>query len=152
ADAPVRRSNLGLTSFHPRYWADLQDDDERYAPASDNIVIRKPLWDEPPFPIAGAGPTDAVYLPIDVAILPDTWLGAARQPQTPLERDGVSDFNAALFLDRALITPETDTVLSTAEQVRYVSQSPRQLEGIHAALEIDEVTIVAAPDAEHVGW
>jgi len=151
-DPAMRLSDLGLTPDHPRYWADLRDDDERYAPASDEIAPRKQLWDEPPFAVAGAGQADAVYLPIDVAILPDAWLGAARQPLTPLERDGASRFTAALFLDRDLITPQTETVMGTAEHVRYISESPRRLEGIHAALEIDEVTIVAAPDAEHVGW
>jgi hypothetical protein len=148
----ARLPDLGLVPSHARYWADLRDDNERYAPPENRIVARKPLWDEPPWPLAGAGPGDATYIPIDVALAPERWLGAARQPRTPLERDGVSQFAPGLFLDRDLIQANAETVISTADHVRYTIGLRTHLDGIHAVIGIDEATIIAAPDAAQPGW
>lgn len=148
----ARLADLGLVPPHPRYWADLRDDNERYAPPGNRIATRKALWDEPPWPLAGAGPADAVYIPIDVPLVPERWLGAARQPRTPLERDGLSRFASSLFLDRDLIWTTTATVISTADHVRYAVGVRTHLDGIHAVLGIDEATILCVPDAAQPGW
>jgi hypothetical protein len=148
----MRLPDLGLAPSHPRYWADLRDDNQRYAPREDRIVTRKPLWDAPPWPLAGAGSADAVYIPIDVALAPEHWLGAARQPRTALERDGLSDFSPALFLDRDLIRTNTETLLTTADHVRYTVGLRTHLDGIHSVISVDEATIIAAPDAAQPGW
>lgn len=151
-DEAMRLGDLGLAPPHARYWADLRDDDERYAPGDKPIGPRKELWDAPPWALAGAGPVDAVYIPIDIALGPDRWLGAARQPQTPLERDGLSRFDASLFLDKDLMRTTTDTVVTTAEFLRYSAASRPHLDGIHAVIGIEEVTLLAAPDAAQPGW
>jgi hypothetical protein len=148
----TRLGDLGLAPAHARYWADLRDDNQRYAPRDDRIVTRRQLWDAPLWPLAGAGPGDAVYLPIDVPLVPERWLGAMRQPRTALERDGVSQLSPSLFLDRDLIRTNTDTVVSTAEYLRYASGSRAHLDGIHSVIGIEEVTILAAPDAAQPGW
>jgi hypothetical protein len=151
-DGAARLGDLGLAPAHARYWADLRDDDERYAPHDGRIVARKELWDAPLWPLAGAGPGDAVYLPVDVPLVPERWLGAMRQPRTALERDGVSQFSPSLFLDRDLIRTHTDTVINTAEYLRYTSGVRDRLDGIHSLIGIDEVTILGAPDAAQAGW
>jgi hypothetical protein len=110
------------------------------------------LWAERFFPLAGAGPDDAIYLPLAALLTPDRFLGPARQPQTALERDGLAALSPSLFLDRDLVAPLTDTLLAAAEHLRYTSSSPRALRGVHAVLNIEEVTIVAAPDATQRGW
>src|SRR4030095_5610490 len=46
----------------------------------------------------------------------------------------------------------TENLLTRADYITYQSPSPRSLEGIHAALYIDEATIIAVPDAIHLGW
>ena len=147
----IRLAALGLTPVHRRYWADLQDDDARYADTQGGTPPKE-LRAERFFPLAGAGPRDAIYLPLDALLTPYRYLGAARQPRTALERDGLSVFSSALFLDRDLVSPLTDRLLADAEHLRYTSPRPRRLRGVHAALDIEEVTIVAAPDAAHLGW
>jgi hypothetical protein len=145
-------ADLGLAPAQARYWADLRDDDERYAPADDRLVTRKQLWDAPPWPLAGAGPGDAVYIPIDVALMPERWLGAARQPRTTLERDGLSQFSPALFLDRDLVRTSTETLMTMAGHLRYATGSRSHFDGIHAVIDVEEATLIAAPDAAQPGW
>jgi hypothetical protein len=147
----MRLPDLGLVSTHDRYWADLRDDDSRYAPLGNAIIARRPLWDVS-FPLAGAGPSDATYLPIDVTLAPERWLAAARQPRTSLERDGLDVFSPALFLDRDLTRANTETLISTADYLRYTAGLRTHFDGIHALIGIEEVTIVAAPDAAQPGW
>jgi hypothetical protein len=142
---------LGLAPDHPRYWATLRHDNARYGDES-STGRERALASERFFPLAGAGAADALYLPIDVALTPDAFLGAARQPGTALERDGLARFSPALFLDPDLITPLTERVQNEAEHVRYTAESPRRLKGMHATLEIEEATIIAVPDAVHPGW
>src|SRR5205823_9998066 len=69
-----------------------------------------------------------------------------------LERDGLARFDETLFLDPQLRDTDTETLLAQADYIRYQSPAPRKLTGIHAALEIEEATIVAVPDEVHTGW
>ena len=144
--------DLGLAPNHPRYWATLIHDDERYGLSARDASRLSALARERRFPLAGAGPADALYIPIDIALTPDRFLGPARQPRSALERDGLATFSPALFLDADLISPLSDRLLNEAEHVRYTAQSPRRLRGIHAGLEIEEATVISAPDASHRGW
>jgi hypothetical protein len=143
---------LGLAPQHPRYWANLLHDDRRYRQDDRDASRLDGLAGERRFPLAGAGPADALYVPIDIALSPDRFLGPARQPHGALERDGLDSFSPALFLDSDLIAPLSERLLSEAEHLRYTAESPRRLKGVHAALEIEEATIVAVPDASHRGW
>ena len=42
--------------------------------------------------------------------------------------------------------------MQEADYIRYQSSQSRSLSGIHAALAIEEASIIAAPDAVHRGW
>ena len=95
---------------------------------------------------------DAIYLPLDVSLDPDRLLGAARQPRSALERDGLSTFGAALFVDLELVSSTTDSLMDAGDHLRYSRAVPRRPRGIHAALDIEEATLVAVPDACHRGW
>ncbi|OGW38458.1 MAG: hypothetical protein A2X58_00405 [Nitrospirae bacterium GWC2_56_14] len=66
--------------------------------------------------------------------------------------DGLVPFNAALFLDPELSDCGTDMVMAQADFLRYCSPSPRTLSGIHAALAVEEASIISVPDAIHLGW
>src|SRR5260370_35191671 len=87
-----------------------------------------------------------------MAILPDQFLGADKLPGTELDRDGLCEFEASLFLDPDLLESHTTDVMVQADFLRYQSSSPRPLRGIHAALDIDDATLIAIPDAVHRGW
>lgn len=61
-------------------------------------------------------------------------------------------FSAASFLDSALIDVISERLLGEADYIRYQAESPRELTGIHAAMAIEEATIIAVPDLVHLGW
>ena len=56
------------------------------------------------------------------------------------------------FLDEGLADTQNEGLLSQADFIRYLSPRPRRLRGIHSVLEIEEATIIAVPDAIHLGW
>lgn len=56
------------------------------------------------------------------------------------------------LLDPQLADASVPDLLDEADYLRYQSPTPRPLEGIHAALSVDEATIVAVPDAVLAGW
>jgi hypothetical protein len=150
----LRLGDLGLTGGHARYWANLPDDERRFAKAGvvPDEVAENPFADARGFPLAGAGAPAAIYLPLDLAPVPEQFLGPPLQPQSALERDGLAPFDASLFVDPELTTPLTASVSDTAEHVQFGAARPRPLRGIHAALGIEEATILAVPDAHHRGW
>lgn len=86
------------------------------------------------------------------------WSGVESGSGDPLERNGLAQFEAELFLDPAY--PEGvngEALVQWAEQVRYLGTTTRALKGIHAALgygdsPVRAATWVAVPDAVHVGW
>jgi len=71
---------------------------------------------------------------------------------TALEQEGLAKFDADLFLDPGLRDATVRDLLERADFIRYQSSDPRPLTGIHAVLGLDEVTLVAVPDAVHRGW
>src|SRR5437879_9858965 len=84
--------------------------------------------------------------------LPSDPVGPEAVTGTPLERDGLDRFDASLFLDPLLQQSSVLDLLNEADFIRYQSDSPRLLTGIHAAVGISEATIIAVPDAVHGGW
>jgi hypothetical protein len=74
----------------------------------------------------------------------------ATQDTDALERDGLAAFGPALFLDAHLGRLYAGSLIGEAEYRCYVAQIP--LRGVHSLLPIDEVSLVAVPDAVHRGW
>ncbi len=164
-------SNLGFTADHARFWGDLPTDEKLYqdkgklfeeervelAFDKERVELRRATA-QTRFPLAGSGVQDALYIPIGMPNLPDYYLGPVRLPGARLERDGLAEFDASLFLDPDLIEVGTTSFMAQADFLRYQSLSPHRLKGIHAALGfgestiIEEATIVAVPDAVHRGW
>jgi hypothetical protein len=110
--------------------------------------------DDLAIPLAGSGPSDAVYLPLAVAAFEDFGqaVGPIRGGGTPLERDGLAMFGPELFLDPALADSGVLALRGEADFIRYQSPQPRDLVGMHAALDVAEATLIAVPDAVHRGW
>ena len=162
---PLRLSNLGFEAGHPSYWNALPTDQQLYQHTATTSAIptTQPataayadLWkaaSDPRLPLAGAAAANSFFIPIGMALLPNQFSGAEPFSGTALERDGLSTFGADLFLDPDLRESFTNDLLTRADFIRYHSSAPRPLlRGIHAALEIEEATLIAVPDALHRGW
>ena len=154
----ISLSDLGFAPAHERFWAGLPADEEVYR-VSDSIEPENPatiLWKQVGdlfrFPLSGPGPADEIYFPLLMPALPENYLAPVALPGSERERDGLAEFDAALFLDRDLVDIGTSTLASTAEFLQYLSPRPRRLNGIHAAFPLEEATLIAVPDAVHSGW
>ena len=104
------------------------------------------------FPLAGPDVADEIYFPLLMPGLAENFLGPVVLPGSERERDGLAEFDAALFLDRDLVDIGTANLATTADFLQYLSPRPRRLTGMHAAFPLEEATIIAVPDAVHGGW
>jgi hypothetical protein len=158
-------TNLGFAWENPRCWSALPDDDTLFDAEiaqefarndSGHESLRREAEENPltgnRFPVTGPGNAQSVFLPILLQPMADQFPPAAHTDKDELTRDGLNDFRSALFLDETLIESSTNTLLADAEFIRYQRPNPRRLHGIHAALEAEEATLIAVPDAVHVGW
>jgi hypothetical protein len=59
---------------------------------------------------------------------------------------------ADVFLDADLKTVGTERLLAEADFIRYQSSAARSLTGVHRLLDVEEITLVAVPDAVHRSW
>ena len=147
-------TDLGFLPEHSRYLGSLPTDEDFFAPRE---PLRGPvpeLWSavaDPRFPLAAAR-GDALYYPVGVEVVPEAFLAAATSDSAALERDGLGLYGEGLFLDDELRDVVLDTVLATADYIRWQAPVPRTLNGVHALLDVDEVTVVAAPDAAQLPW
>jgi hypothetical protein len=118
------------------------------------------LWREsasPRFPLAIYGAADdaqrrsgSVYAPLGMTELLSSEQKFEPANGTSLHRDGLDVLSADLFLDQRLRDTAVRDVLNHADVLRY--QAGATLTGIHAALAIEEATLIAVPDAVHSGW
>ena len=179
-DAVVARlADLGLAPGHPRYWRELPCDEALFrtlanlpgegAPRTATGVVtdvRLPaaLWEEarlPRFPLA-APPADAAWLPLGLATAPDASAAGgpaawhrpdgAPVPADRIERDGLARFDVSLFVDEQLAGAGLDRLDAEARQLAFLAPTPRGLRGMHALYPVDEVALVAVPDAAQRGW
>lgn len=154
---PLSLTDLGFTQPHPRFWGALPADSSLFRRGvSDDLshdAIRRET-ETPRFPLAGPGGPKApgAYLPVLMPTFPLDYLGPRKRQRTALERDGLAQFGSDLFLDRELKETGTSDLLNRADFIRDQSARPRALRGIHAALDLEEATIIVAPDAIHTGW
>jgi len=170
-DKPERLSNLGFEQKHSRYWGAWPTDAQRYrgmkgpgftANSETNQAAARQVFPLAESHAGGSFDLDtepseqkvsrAIYLPLAMPFMADFFPGAISQAQTALERDGLAVFSSDLFLDAKMIDTNLESLMSQADHFRYQSPSRRDLEGIYAALEIEEATIIAVPDAVHRGW
>ena len=168
AAAPLTIANLGFDPSHPRPFWGLPSDEELYRGTDDAIDTDPrwkqlrgladslaPLWSdvaEPRFDLAAAGTSDVTFLPVGMPYTPDFWLPPVAVAGTGLERDGLAKFDASLFLDPGLMSVGVNALMGVANFLMYQSSEPRRLQGIHAALGLDEATLIVVPDAALPGW
>jgi hypothetical protein len=165
-------SNLAGSAPHPRFIGYLPTDELLLARHSGITQqnLNNPaavLWTEvtaPRFPLGLTLAETALVLPLGLeTAMP--WRGGNIPPELPLVRDGllpeVSDYQAlretdwvnflpTLFLDPALRQTGRRSLLTEANDRLYLQG--KSLTGIHALLPIEEISMVALPDAVHRGW
>jgi hypothetical protein len=144
---------LGLTPGHARHLGRLPIDAETYAGTAPD-----PAWADARaarFPLAGEVP-GAVFLPLGLPVLPpspETYLGPLPRAEDALTRDGLAEFTPDLFADLALAGSPATTLLAEAEALRSLLPSGHgRLRGLHAALPVEEASLIAVPDAVQRGW
>ena len=172
-------NDLAFDSSHERFWGNFQTDDELFNFEKNQNSPENPsrTFDEEfaASPIAGNGENRGGFsIPIFPIALTENYLGAIKLSGTKLERNGLQVFDESLFLDAKLKTSRLNNLLNNAENIRYLSSTPRRLWGIHSALtpetvtvtaksalpdkqvyasfSLDEATIICVPDALHRGW
>lgn len=158
----VSLSDLGFEARHKRFWGSLPTDEALYQESETGLtdtpatVIWRQVGDLFRFPLAAIGPDNNdgsdVYFPLAMAVLPETYLSPVVLRGSPIQRDGLAEFDARLFIDRDLVSAGTEALASEAEFLRYLAPKPRRLTGMHAAFSLEEATIIAIPDAVHRGW
>ena len=128
----------------PAGWrAVLQPPDVSVAPdAARSLTLRA-------LPDAG----DGVYLPVGM----DQLGGPAElESSPPLTVPGSDDLDSydpvACYLDPQLADDTFYTVLADIGQLTLYTAPPLRLRGIHALAEIDEIALMAVPDAVHRSW
>lgn len=146
---------LGLSSTHPSFWADLQPDDLFYSPladpSADAVQPTTPTGTVPRFPTVGSAQPVSMTVPIGDVLVAD-FLGPLPSTTPAMVRDGLVRFSSAVFFDSELKDSNTNDLIARGEFIRYQSGAPRPLAGIHAAMFLDEPTIIAVPDAIHRAW
>jgi hypothetical protein len=145
---------LGFLPAHPRFIGALPTDASLYAETATEPAPGTLRSDaaQPRFPLAGAASGPLLYLPLGATILESPTLPALRPPTLARERDGLESPDAEMFLDPDLAEVAAETLLAQAFWVEYQQPDARSLRGIHALLSVDEVTIVAVPDAVQRTW
>jgi hypothetical protein len=144
---------LGFSPEHPRYAGDLPTDEAFFALRDAATGPDPQLWSDagrPRFPLAAQD--RSLFYPLGIGVVPDTFQGPLYAPGSPLERDGLHQFGDALFLDRDLRAVGLEALADAADFIRWQSRVPRPLAAIHALHDVDEVTLVAVPDATHRHW
>ncbi|HEU0054893.1 MAG TPA: hypothetical protein VFQ39_17025, partial [Longimicrobium sp.] len=172
SESLLRVADVGLVPGHPRYFGFFPADALLYEPAEEvardaagpvlsrdlERGVAGPLWAElgrPRFPLAAPVETAGdVFLPLGLLALPreEAYQPAVVSTRTALERDGLAEFGAELFLDDALAGEGAETLLDTAFFRQYQVEPPARPIRLHALLGIDEASIIAVPDAVHAGW
>ena len=162
ANNVVRLSALGCSPRHSRYWGAVPDDQVLWrepAPGEQPDTVHAELIAEtksPRFPLSAVPDADALYLPLEMKTLASEEATAEAVEGTPAVRNGLANVDSDLFLDLSLRGTTTRDMMAEADYQRYQVTDPngaaRQLRGIHAALYVDEATLLCVPDVVHLGW
>jgi hypothetical protein len=104
-------------------------------------------------PLYGAGAdAHAILFPLGIGVVPSVFLDAARPAQDAAARNGITGDSVEAFLDPGLVDLSIRALGEAADFIRYQAPVPRRLRGLHAVMELDEVTLLALPDATQPRW
>lgn len=158
---------LALDSDHERWFGRLPSDEELFGRAYRALATGSPVGSQgtagtdgpldalaaqPRFGLAATGTAAGRYLPLGLG----TAYGvsapgpAARGPGDVHARNGVARRDPAAFVDPDLAELGAESLIAEARRRFFVEGEP--LRGIHALLPLEEVAVVAAPDAGQGEW
>lgn len=156
---------LGFTREHPRFLGYLPTDAALFlsaaerGPFGDGPPPGEALWRDaahPRFPLAAMSDQAELYLPIGMDLVLDRDHFVRPEPTgrpVPV-RNGLGKLSGAvlpdLFLDRDLADESIQTLPSSAFHKRYTLG--RRLTRAHSLWNLEEVTLLAVPDAAHPYW
>jgi hypothetical protein len=149
----ARLIDLGFAPAHARFWNALPNDAQLFASTLEDAY--EALWEETGelrFPLAGDYDLKARFIPVGMSALAQPAMAARNSGRSALERDGLANFSSSLFLDPRLLDSDVSTLIADADFIRYEIPHSPAVTGIHAALEIEEASLIAVPDAMHRGW
>lgn len=173
ANSLLKLKDLAFNSGHERFWGNLPTDELLYNFTQHNGTNKVQTNIVSGFPVAGNNDSDSFYFPVFAMAFPQNYLGGVTIQGTKIEREGLAKFDEDLFLDKGLKKTGLNALLTDAEFIKYISPTPRSLNGIHAALapesvinqtdnspnnrsyaelSLEEATIIAVPDVLHRGW
>ncbi len=158
-------TDLAFSKNHPRFWANLPSDDDLFRLSKGResrhfepeIEGLRQQANSPRFDLAGPE-NDGLpeyCLPINMPETINDSLETAKGPRTVghgsvQERNGIDCFDTGLFIDENLQDVGAGMLLQEANHKYYIRQET--LRGIHSLLPVEEVTLIAVPDAVHRPW
>lgn len=143
-------------SISNRFWANLPTDEVLFEQAQDRSDLLPAELarnaSSPRFPLAGPDLPANAYIPFGMSTRLDytTAQGCEVLTGTALERDGLANFNAGLFLGADFKNSTLSSLLNDANNKKYVEGG--QLNGLYSLFHIDEISLFAIPDLSHRGW
>nr|WP_321415729.1 phage tail sheath C-terminal domain-containing protein [uncultured Desulfobacter sp.] len=171
-----RIGNVTFHPSHPRFFGNLPSDKQLYARHQGKIQpvdgLEKQLFVEQanqssrfPFCASEEHTSKAYngsrnYLPLGMGLLTriDEIKGPVSDdddvpdPQLFMEQDGLQEFHSGLFLDDKFISAGSSILGQEIEQHLYWDDTTSGLHGIYSLFPVQEVTLIAVPDAIHRKW
>lgn len=156
-------SDLGCAPGHDRYVGDLPTDEVLFADAAraDRSPSRCPVagpGDRPvfhpiglPFPGDGLAVAEAEAHDAAGGVVGAVSTGAVDDGLSAQARDGLDTVTPQTFLDPAVQEVPASNLRAAADDVRARRGEPGPLVGLHTVLDLEAVTLLAVPDAVHVG-
>jgi hypothetical protein len=154
APATTRRPSAEPSRPGTKPWLDVLQPWGDPPPAPD--LTRSLLLRTDPATMAGASTGAFVPLNMDQLGTAEEFSGPSVGSMPMPDRagdDGLTSFEPSkLFLDPNLQSLTVYDLLAAADQLTSLSSTPVQLHGIHALAEVEEVALIAVPDAGHRNW
>lgn len=165
-DRRQRISNLGFCQEQTRFFGLLPSDQHLFQSQEGRLSKKYPaasraLREQVTTPRFAVAATDDAekwhYLPTNMSMWVEEAEASTAQFTTEVERlqrEGLQNFGARVFLDERLQDIRSDMLKQEANTIAFLSesQSSSRLKGIHSLLLLEEATIVAVPDAIHRRW
>ncbi len=152
--------NLSFVPEHPRFFGNLPTDEELFSKKTSSSLDEEASL--PRFPFAAPERTlerlPNLYLPLGMPSFFDPEIAKSADEgvngETALDRNGLREFGSNLFLDDSLKYTGSASLLNEANFLYYQDKPEKTapLKGIHSLLPVEEVTLVAVPDAVLAGW